>query len=57
VDYGQLVDQPVAEVRAQLGVPAKSPGALSGGSAGAFDREGMSAMQQRYADEREATRR
>jgi hypothetical protein len=57
VDYYELVDQPVADVRAMLGMPRKSPGALSGGSAGAFDREGMSALQQRYADEREATGR
>lgn len=57
VDYSVFVDQSVADVRAQLGVPAKSGAALAGGSAGAFDREGMSAMQQRVADEREATRR
>ena len=57
VDYAPLVDQSVAEVRAQLGVPEKSPGALAGGSAGAFDPEGMSALQRLYAEEREATRR
>jgi hypothetical protein len=57
VDYYGLVDQPVADVRAMLGMPRKSPGALAGGSAGAFDREGMSALQQRYADQREATHR
>lgn len=56
VDYGPLVDQPVADVRAALGVPEKSPGAVAGGSVGIFDRDGMSGLQRRYAEQREASR-
>jgi hypothetical protein len=34
-------------------MPEKSPDALRSGSAGAFERAGMSELQQRIADERE----
>jgi hypothetical protein len=54
VDYSARARMPVEEVRAELGIPVKSAGALDSGSAGAFDRAGMSALQRRFADEREA---
>jgi hypothetical protein len=50
VDFHDLVDRPVPEVRAELGLPAKSAGAVEAGSPGAFDRHGMSLLQQRYAE-------
>jgi len=56
VDYAALAALPVDEVRAELSIPPKSAGALDLGSAGAFDRSGMSALQRQYADEREASR-
>jgi hypothetical protein len=49
VDYHALVDRPVSEVRTELGIGAKSDGAISAGSPGAFDRAGMSRIQQEYA--------
>jgi hypothetical protein len=45
VDYHGLAVRRVDEVRALLGVPPKSAGAIEGGSAGAFDLEGMSEIQ------------
>jgi hypothetical protein len=56
VDYGALAPRPVQEVREMLGVPEKSEGACASGSAGVFERAGMSEMQQRAADERRTTR-
>jgi hypothetical protein len=53
VDYHELADQQVSEVRTLLRMPEKSPDSLRSGSAGAFDRAGMSELQQRIADERE----
>jgi hypothetical protein len=52
VDYHELADLPVDEARALLRIPPKSPGALKSGSAGLFERAGMSELQQRLADER-----
>jgi hypothetical protein len=52
VDYHALADRPVEEVREILFVPRKSVDAIASGSAGIFDRAGMSERQQRYADER-----
>ena len=57
VDYHQMVDLSVDEVRALLHMPEKSTAALSSGSAGAFERAGMSELQQRMADERERRER
>jgi hypothetical protein len=51
VDYHELADRPVAEVRALLRIPEKSPEAVEARSPGLFDRAGMSVIQQRYADE------
>jgi hypothetical protein len=53
VDYHAMADRPVGEVRALLRIPEKSPDALSSGSAGAFERAGMSELQRQIADERE----
>ena len=53
VDYHAVAARPIGEVRELLRVPGKSPAALELGSAGAFDREGMSEIQRRYADQRE----
>jgi hypothetical protein len=53
VDYHELADRQVSEVRTLLRMPEKSPDALRSGSAGAFERAGMSELQQRIADERE----
>jgi len=52
VDYHAIADRPVEEVRSLLGVPPKSSGALEGGSAGAFDLEGMSETQRRCVAQR-----
>jgi hypothetical protein len=52
VDYHELADRPVDEARALLRIPEKSPEALRSGSAGLFDRAGMSDLQQRIADAR-----
>jgi hypothetical protein len=56
VDYYALADRPVGEVRDLLGIPEKSRSACESGSAGVFERAGMSEMQQRAAEEREAAR-
>ena len=53
VDYHELADRPVDEARAKLCIPEKSPEALRSGSAGLFDRAGMSDLQQRIADARQ----
>ena len=53
VDYHEMVDWPVTEVRALLHLPEKSPEALGSGSAGAFERAGMSEVQRRIANKRE----
>jgi hypothetical protein len=57
VDYHEMVDWPVTEVRALLHLPEKSPEALGSGSAGAFERAGMSELQRRIADTRERRER
>jgi len=57
VDYHEMVDWPVTEVRALLHLPEKSPDALGSGSAGAFERAGMSELQRRIADKRERRER
>jgi hypothetical protein len=48
VDYYALADRPVPEVRDIIGVPAKSRGAIDGGSAGTFDLDGMSEVQRQF---------
>jgi hypothetical protein len=53
IDYHELASRPVEEARDRLKIPAKSQAACDLGSAGAFDRDGMSEIQRRYADERE----
>ncbi len=52
VDYHALSELPVDEVRTQLRIPSKSPQALTSGSAGVFERGGLSELQCRIADER-----
>jgi hypothetical protein len=52
VDYYALADQPVEDVRALLSMPAKSAGALEGGSAGVCDPAGMSERQRQFAAQR-----
>jgi hypothetical protein len=52
VDYHEVAARPVTEARELLGVPAKSPGAIEGGSAGTFDLAGMSEIQRRFAEQR-----
>ena len=52
VDYEALADQRVEEVRLQLKMPDKSAAARESGSAGLFDREGMSELQRLIADGR-----
>jgi hypothetical protein len=54
VDYHALAGRSVEEVREVLKIPEKSATACELGSAGAFDRDGMSEIQQRYADQRES---
>jgi hypothetical protein len=51
IDYHPLAGRPVEEVREILRLPAKSEMALESGSAGLSERDGMSEIQQRYADE------
>ena len=52
VDYYQLADRPVGELRELLHIPPKSSGAIDGGSAGVFDLEGMSENQRRFVAQR-----
>jgi len=49
VDYHELADRPVVEVRNELGIPDKSAAAQACGSNGVFDLDGMSRIQQSYA--------
>jgi hypothetical protein len=51
VDYYELAEQPVDDVRARLNLTPKSEEALDAGSAGLFARAGMSEHQRRMADE------
>ncbi len=53
IGYDDHVHRSVEEVREMLHVPEKSPAACEIGSPGAFDLEGMSEIQQRFAAERE----
>jgi hypothetical protein len=52
VDYHELADRPVGEVREMLGIPAKSSSAVEGGSVGPFDLEGMSETQRQVVARR-----
>jgi hypothetical protein len=52
LDFHAVADRPVAEVCELFGIQPKSAGALESGSPGVFDREGMSAIQQAYFDQR-----
>ena len=52
VDYYELAGRPVGEIRELLAIPPKSSGAIEGGSAGPFDREGMSEIQKRVFAQR-----
>jgi hypothetical protein len=45
VDYHELADRPVGEVRELLHFPAKSASAIEGGSVGPFELDGMSETQ------------
>jgi hypothetical protein len=49
IDFHDVVDQPITEVRDQLGFDPKADRALAVGSAGAFDPAGMSRIQREYA--------
>jgi hypothetical protein len=52
VDYYELADRPVGEIRERLSMPPKSSGAVEGGSVGVFDPEGMSENQRRAVAQR-----
>lgn len=52
VDYYELADRPVEEIRELLSMPPKSSGTIEGGSAGLFDQEGMSENQRRFVAQR-----
>jgi len=52
VDYYELADRPVGEVRDLLRMPTKSLDAIERGSVGAFDLEGMSENQRRVVAQR-----
>jgi len=52
VDYYALAERPVEEVREILNVPEKSEAVRGIGSPGAFDPEGMSELQRRFAEQR-----
>ncbi|MGZ4691108.1 MAG: hypothetical protein ACXVKA_14785 [Acidimicrobiia bacterium] len=52
VDYHELADRTVTDVRTLLSLPEKSTQALEGGSAGAFDLNGMSEVQRRALEAR-----
>jgi hypothetical protein len=52
VDYYELADRTVGELRELLSIPPKSSGAIEGGSAGAFDLDGMSENQRRVVAQR-----
>lgn len=50
VDYHALAELPVEDAAARVGLPPKSPEAVAAGSAGLFDRAGMSVLQLAVAD-------
>ncbi len=52
VDYYELADRPVGEIRERLSMPLKSSGAIEGGSVGVFDPQGMSENQRRAVAQR-----
>ena len=52
VDYYELANRPVPEIRDLLRVPPKSAGAIDGGSVGLFDPAGMSENQRRLVAQR-----
>ena len=52
VDYYELVNLPVGEVRGLVSMPPKSSGAIEGGSGGLFDLDSMSEKQRRVAAQR-----
>jgi hypothetical protein len=52
VDFHELAERPVGEVREHLHFPAKSEEAVAVGSPGVFDADGMSEHQRRYAESR-----
>jgi hypothetical protein len=52
VDYYDLADRPVAEVREILGTPPKGSGAVEVGSVGLFALDGMSEIQRRAIAQR-----
>jgi hypothetical protein len=49
LDFHAFADQPLAEVRAELGIDPKGEAAIAAGSAGAFELAGMSRIQRDYA--------
>jgi hypothetical protein len=53
VDYYELADRPVEDVRQIFGFPPKSPGVIDCGSAGLFELDGMSEYQRRVFLERQ----
>lgn len=50
IDFHEHAGSSVDDVRAALSIPPKSERAIASGSVGAFDRDGMSVIQQAYAD-------
>ena len=54
VEYYDLAERPVAEVRDLLGIPPKSASAIEAGSADVFDLAGMSEIQRRRAEQAQA---
>jgi hypothetical protein len=52
VDYYALAERPVGELREMLAIPAKSSGAIEGGSSGPFDLTGMSEIQRQVFEQR-----
>ena len=49
LDYHDLAERPIVDVRGELGIEPKRDVAVQAGSAGAFDLAGMSQIQQEYA--------
>jgi hypothetical protein len=49
LDFHELADRPVAVARSDLGMGPKGAAAIAAASPGAFDRAGMSQVQQAYA--------
>ncbi len=52
IDYYEKAHRSVEELRQELGIPPKSPGAIEGGSAGVIDLDGMSENQRQVAVQR-----